>query len=86
MSEEIVTSLVDEMHVTEELARSAVLQADGELDKARSILDGMVARYLLIQASFVSLKSRDSGGGLIYLIAEKGASDFILFKPITNNE
>jgi hypothetical protein len=85
MDQDLVTSLVEELHVSEDLARIAVMESQGELELAREILQGLLPRYLFIKAQFVPKRS-GANGGLILILVEKGASRFTVFKTIFESD
>jgi hypothetical protein len=81
MDSNLTSSLIEELHVSEDLARFAANEAEGELKKAREILLNLLPNYLFIKVRFLS--SRPNGnGGLIFLLAKKGSSDFLQFRTI----
>ncbi len=80
MEEGIVTTLVKEFNVKEDIVRLAVDEANGEIDGARKIILELMPRYLAIKARFIS--GRRTNAGLIFILTEKGRSDFILFRVI----
>jgi hypothetical protein len=84
MEDGIVTCLANEMDVTEDLAQLAVTEANGEIDKAREIVRGLIPRYLFMKIKFIA--SRKEQAGLIFLLAEKGRPDFILFRAIAETD
>jgi hypothetical protein len=84
MEDGIVTCLANEMDVTEDLALIAVTEANGEIDKAREIVRGLIPRYLFIKVKFIA--TRKERAGLIFLLAEKGRPDFILFRAIAETD
>lgn len=85
MDQDLVTSLVEELHVSEDLARIAVMESQGELEMAREILQGLLPKYLFIKAQFMTKRS-DGNGGLIFILVEKGASRFRIFKTIFESD
>jgi hypothetical protein len=80
MEEGIVTSLAKEFNVKEDIVRLAVDEANGEIDGARKIILELMPRYLAIKARFIS--GRRTNAGLIFILTEKGRSDFVLFRVI----
>lgn len=80
MEDGIVTSLVRELNVKEDIVRLAVDEANGEIDGARKIILDLMPRYLAIKARFIS--GRRTSAGLIFILTEKGRSDFTLFRVI----
>lgn len=80
MEDGIVTSLVRELNVKEDIVRLAVDEANGEIDDARKIILELMPKYLAIKARFIS--GRRTNAGLIFILTEKGRSDFILFRVI----
>lgn len=76
-----IALLVQELNVSEDLARIAVNEADGVLEKARDILSDLLPKYIIIKARFLTVRS-DSCGGLIFICVEKNARDFIFIKTI----
>jgi hypothetical protein len=83
MIEEIVQTLAQELHVSEDLVQSAVSQADGELEKAREILLSILPRYLVIKVKYIISRS-DGECGLIYICIERNSPDFRLFRIIVD--
>ena len=81
MDQELVTSLAEEMKVSESLADLAVLQAGGELAKAREILGGLVSKYLVIKAQFLTRRA-EGIGGLIFVVMERNATEFAIFRTV----
>ncbi|MCX6646240.1 MAG: hypothetical protein NTY09_07775 [bacterium] len=84
MEDGIVTCLANEMDVTEDLALIAVTEANGEIDKAREIVKGLIPRYLFIKVKFIAIRKEQAG--LIFLLTEKGRPDFILFRAIAETD
>jgi len=85
MDQDLITSLVEELHVSEDLARIAVMESQGQLELAREILQGLLPRYLFIKAQFIPKRS-SGNGGLIFILVEKGASRFTIFKTIFESD
>jgi len=85
MDQDLVTSLVEELRVNEDLARIAVMESQGELRKAREILQGLLPRYLFIKARFAPKRSAGNGG-LIFILVEKGATRFTIFRTIFESD
>lgn len=79
-----ITSLANELDVSEEIALKAVNEADGEIDKARKIIREMMPRHLFIKVRFNA--QRQEQAGLIFFLVEKGRPDFILFRAIAEKD
>jgi hypothetical protein len=77
-------TLARELNVSEDLAKSAVLEANGALGKARAILLELLPRYLFVKVRFLSTKT-DGKAGLAFLCLEKGSDDFLLFDLIVES-
>ncbi len=69
------------MKVSEALADLAVQQAGGELAKAREILAGLITKYLVIKAQFLTRRS-EGIGGLIFVVMERNATEFAIFRTV----
>jgi len=76
-----ITALADELHVSEDLVRMAVNESNGVLETARSILQNMLPRYLVVKARFVSPKS-SGGSGVIMLIVKRDENQFLMFRTV----
>jgi len=87
MDQNVIEMLAEEMRVTKDLARVAVTEAMGEIGKARKILVDMLPKYVAIKVRFLSRHS-NKGGGLVFLLAEKGAEKYLIFRTLydTNRE
>ncbi len=85
MDQETVTNLAEELCVSKDLARVALVRAEGELEKARRILTGMLPRYLFVKVKF-SIQQMDGDTGVIFLCVERGAKRFAILRTIVERD
>lgn len=83
MSQDVVNSLVNEYHISEELAARATSEANGELENARRILDSIVPKYLFIKVRYLE-NNHEKGGGIILIGLEKNTGSFLLFRTLVD--
>ena len=83
MDPEMASSLAEEMRVSEDLALMAVQEAEGELEKARDILNDLLPKYLAIKAKFMSSRSRGICG-LVFIVIKKQAGNFLIFRTLSD--
>lgn len=81
MDQYSITSLAQELNVSKDLARLAMDEAEGMLEKARDILQGLIPKYVFVKAKYSSRKS-DGRNGLLLLCTEKGAESFLFYKAM----
>lgn len=85
MDRKPVDSLAQELRVSQDLAHMALSEAQGELEKARSILRNLLPRYLTVKVRYLTVKS-DGGGGLVFVCMEKDTGQFLIFKTIVESD
>ena len=84
MENGIVTVLASEMEVNEDLALKAVIEAEGDIDKARKIVQDLIPQFLFIKLKFTT--NRKKQAGLVFLLAEKRRPEFVLFRTIAETD
>jgi hypothetical protein len=82
MDNDQITILAQEMKVSEEVAKVALDEASGVLEKAREILLELLPRYLVLKIKYLSQKT-DRGGGLIFICINMRTVEFLKFTTLT---
>lgn len=80
-----IAALAEELHVSEDLANMVVIESEGELEKARTILQNMMPKYLVIKVRFESPKPA-GGSGIILVIIKKDVKKFVLFRAVYDDD
>jgi hypothetical protein len=76
---------MQELNVSEDLARRAMNEAEGVLERARDILLELLPKYLFIKAKYLSHKT-DGSGGLFFICLEKGSTEYIIVKALVYSD
>jgi len=85
VQESTVTDLANEFHVSEDLARMVMTESEGELQKVRDILQGMLPNYLVVKTRFISPKP-SGGSGVVLIVIKRGERKFLLFRTIYSDD